>query len=230
MIEIRKPACAGFLRYKPMKYDSVIFDLDGTLWDSRESIAQSWSATLRAHVGSAAGVSLDDVTSIMGLTQGAIADKLFSQYGEKRHELCRLCMDGEIDYIKRHGALVYDGAEDMLRALSAHIKLFAVSNCQREYIDAFFVLTGFEKYFADYLTEGHTHLKKAENIALIAARHGLKRPVYVGDTALDEQSARQAGAAFIHAAYGFGTADSPDGRIAAPRELIGLLCEQGENI
>lgn len=230
MIEIRKPACAGFLRYMPMKYDSVIFDLDGTLWDARESIAKSWSETLRAHVGGAAGVTMEEITSIMGLTQSAIVDKLFLQYGQARNELCCLCMDGEIDYIKTHGALVYDGAEDMLRSLSERVRLFAVSNCQREYIDAFFALTGFEKYFADYLTEGHTRLKKAENIALIVSRHGLKHPVYVGDTALDELSARQAQCAFIHAAYGFGTADSPDGRISTPRELIGLLCDSEESI
>ena len=35
-------------------------------------------------------------------------------------------------------------------------------------------------------------------------KHGLKNPVYVGDTALDAKSAAQAGVPFIHANYGFG--------------------------
>ena len=47
--------------------------------------------------------------------------------------------------------------------------------------------------------------------------------MYVGDTRMDEQSAREAGCPFIHAAYGFGESEAPDAVISAPAELVGLI-------
>ena len=48
---------------------------------------------------------------------------------------------------------------------------------------------------------------------------GLREAVYVGDTAGDEAAARFAGIPFIHTAYGFGKAVSPDAIIHEIREL-----------
>lgn len=206
-----------------MKYDAVIFDLDGTLWDSREGIAASWGETLRTRYGADKVPSFDDITGIMGLTVNDIADRLLADYGDARYDVCRVCIDGENDYLRRHGAVIYDGVGDMLSALAATRRLFAVSNCQAGYIEAFFDQTGFGRFFADYETEGRTGLKKVDNIRLVMQRNGLHRGVYVGDTALDEHSAVAAGCDFIHAAYGFGTAEAPVGRIGAPMELPALL-------
>ena len=64
-----------------------------------------------------------------------------------------------------------------------------------------------------------------EGNALIAKRHGLRSPVYVGDTVMDERSAREAGCTFIHAAYGFGGSESPDAVIAAPAALAAVIGE-----
>ena len=64
-----------------MKYDAVIFDLDGTLWDSREGIAASWGETLRTRYGADKVPTLDDITGIMGLTVNDIADRLLADYG-----------------------------------------------------------------------------------------------------------------------------------------------------
>lgn len=205
-----------------MKFDAIIFDLDGTLWDSREGIAASWNETVAA-AGGGAHFTLEDISSIMGLTERAIAERLFAPFGEAGYELCRRCMHEEVDYLRAHGARVYDGVETMLAELSARTPLFLVSNCQADYAEVFFELTGFAPYFKDCLTEGHTGLKKAENIRRLTALNGLENAVYVGDTALDEHSARQAGCAFIHAEYGFGAAKAPDGCIAAPGELAACI-------
>ena len=86
-------------------------------------------------------------------------------------------------------------------------------------------------HFCDFACEGSTGLKKAGNIRLIASRNGLKAPVYIGDTVMDEHSAREAGCPFVHAAYGFGTAESPDAVIASPAALPGVIAalEGGES-
>ncbi len=64
---------------------------------------------------------------------------------------------------------------------------------------------------------GRTGKSKGENIKLLMDRNGLcagasdcnGAAVYVGDTLGDETAANFAGIPFIHAAYGFGTANSP---------------------
>ena len=205
-----------------MKYDGIIFDLDGTLWDSRECIAESWNLTV-AKYGVKGDYTLDAISSIMGLTFDDIADRLFSVFGEKRIEMCRICLADEIEFLETHNAVVYDGVAEILARLSGMLPLFIVSNCQCGYIESFLRQSGCAAYITDFACEGSTGLKKAENISSIMQRYGLNRPVYVGDTAMDESSARKAGCAFIHAAYGFGSAVNPDAVINSPPELEKLL-------
>ena len=57
----------------------------------------------------------------------------------------------------------------------------------------------------------------------MARRNGLQAPIYVGDTAGDQQAARQAGVPFVFAQYGFGQAHQPDHTIGSMADLPGLL-------
>ena len=202
-----------------MNIDGIIFDLDGTLWDSCRVVSESWGETLRQKYGITDGPAPARVKSIMGMTADEIADTLFSGYGPQFREICLACIHGENDYIADHGGDVYPGVSEMLETLAERYPLFIVSNCLDGYIECFLKSSGLSAFFRDWACEGSTGLKKAGNIALIAARHGLKNPVYIGDTVMDERSAREAGSPFIHAAYGFGIAESPDAVAASPAEL-----------
>ena len=203
--------------------DGIIFDLDGTLWDSCRVVAQSWGETLRRRYGIEKGPDAQAVRGIMGMTAAEITAALFSPYGERAEEIALACVHGENDYIAVHGGDVYPGVGEMLETLSKRLPLFIVSNCLDGYIECFLKSSGLAPRFRDWLCEGATGLKKAGNIALIARRCGLERPVYVGDTRMDEQSAREAGCPFIHAAYGFGESEAPDAVISAPAELVELI-------
>ena len=202
-----------------MNIDGIIFDLDGTLWDSCRVVSESWGETLWQKYGITDGPAPLQVKSIMGMTADEIADTLFSGYGPLFREICFACIHGENDYIADHGGDVYPGVPEMLETLAEKYPLFIVSNCLDGYIECFLKSSGLSALFRDWACEGSTGLKKAGNIALIAARHSLKKPVYIGDTVMDERSAREAGSPFIHAAYGFGTAESPDAVAASPAEL-----------
>ena len=79
-----------------------------------------------------------------------------------------------------------------------------VSNCQDWYLEAFMRISGLAVLFSGHECHGRGGRSKSENIALLARRHRLKRPVYVGDTAGDQQAAREAAVDFCFAAYGFG--------------------------
>lgn len=206
-----------------MGIDGIIFDLDGTLWDSCRVVAESWAKTLRENYGADDVPCTEDAKSIMGMTATGIADKLFSHYGERAMEVCLKCMADEIAYISEHSGDVFPGVEDMLRGLSEQYPLFIVSNCQDGYIQCFFKATGFDRYIKDMECEGSSGLSKADNIRLIMERGGLQRAVYVGDTEGDEKSARAAGCSFIHAAYGFGKAKAPDAVAQSPAEIEALI-------
>ena len=203
--------------------DGIIFDLDGTLWDSCRVVSESWGETLKRVCGAERGPGPEDVKRIMGMTAEEIAAALFSQYGARAEEICRLCIHGENAYIARHGGDLYPGVPELLEALAPRFPLFIVSNCLDGYIECFLKSSGLGARFRDWACEGSTGLRKAGNISLIARRNGLENPVYIGDTVMDERSAREAGVPFIHAAYGFGGAESPDAVIAAPAELVDII-------
>jgi haloacid dehalogenase superfamily, subfamily IA, variant 1 with third motif having Dx(3-4)D or Dx(3-4)E len=203
--------------------DGIIFDLDGTLWDACRVVSESWGITLRSLYGAESGPDPQQVKGIMGMTAEEIARTLFSAFGDRAGEVCRQCIHGENEYIAKHRGDLYPGVREMIADLSAHLPLFIVSNCLEGYIECFLEGNGLSPCFRDHLCEGDTGLLKAGNIALIAERNGLKAPVYVGDTAGDEESAREAGIPFIYAAYGFGSAVSPDAVILSPAELPGVI-------
>ena len=137
-----------------MKIDSIIFDLDGTLWDSCRVVSESWGDTLRRVYGIAEGPDPRKIRGIMGMTAAGITETLFSRYGARAEEMCLCCIREENDYIARHGGDVYPGVRETLAALRERLPLFIVSNCQDGYIECFLKSTGFTSFFADHAIIG----------------------------------------------------------------------------
>lgn len=207
-----------------MRFDGIIFDLDGTLWDASSNIAASWRTTLLKRFHQTENIpSVAEVKSIMGLGAEQIAARLFQDLGADPKEIFQTCAEEECPYLSVHGGDIYPGVEQMLAALSARYPLFIASNCQKGYIESFFQFSGFEKFFQDHICEGDTGLSKAENIRILADRNGISAPVYVGDTAADEASAEKANCPFIHVTYGFGTAGHPMASVDSPTGLMRAL-------
>ncbi len=210
--------------------DSIIFDLDGTLWDSSENVAASWNGTLAGFDDFGEQKPLltaEDLKSGMGLTMTELAKKYFPMLDEKRQlEVLGECMREENKYIAVHGGKLFCREEETLAALSRRYRLFIVSNCQCGYIEAFLAYTGFSRYFEGHMCWGDTHKPKSHTIAALVARYGCKDSVYVGDTQGDCDSAFDAGVKFIHAAYGFGDISTPE-RVTAYaysfEELDGIM-------
>lgn len=200
----------------------IIFDLDGTLWDSSEQVAVAWSETLASRPETDRLVSRADLQGYMGKTLEAIADLMLPELEPKlRYEIIRECCDNEEIYLRKHGGALYPDLENELKRLEEKYLLFIVSNCQSGYIETFLDWTGFEKYFADFECPGGTGLGKGENIKIIMERNGLDSAVYVGDTQGDSDSADFAGIPFIHAAYGFGKINKEVPSVHSVSEIFG---------
>ncbi|MDE6108213.1 MAG: HAD family hydrolase [Oscillospiraceae bacterium] len=186
-------------------FDGILFDLDGTLWDACPQLTVSWNQALELHHVPREPLAVQEVRDCMGLLLHDIAEKLLPMLPRKEQDaVIHDCVRLELDYLAKHGGSLFPREVETLTALAAQCPLFVVSNCEDGYIEAFYQGTGLGQYFTDYESAGRTGLPKSENIKLVAERNGLRNPVYVGDTALDCSSAREAGVPFLHAAYGFG--------------------------
>ena len=207
-----------------MKPDSLIFDLDGTLWDSTEGILATWALILKDRPEIHKVVTREDMESNFGRPIYEIGARLFPDQSE---EVVRSLMDEcnrrENDYLAEHGALLYPHLEETLKTLSEHIPLFIVSNCQIGYIESFFKSHHTDVYFKDHESMGATGLSKGENIRLVMERNGLKHPAYMGDTQGDADAAAFAGIPFIYARYGFGQVDHFDLAVDHFEELLQLI-------
>ncbi len=183
----------------------LIFDMDGTLWDSSENVAASWTEKIRELDCGLPYITRKDIMNVMGLTMDRIADILFSSIpAEKRMEVLDLCCENENLYLAKHGGVLYPDLEKTFIRLKKDYHLYIVSNCQSGYIETFLEHYGFGKYFDDIECYGNNLMEKGENIALVVKRNNLDKAWYVGDIQGDHDSAVKAGIGFIHAAYGFG--------------------------
>lgn len=190
--------------------DGIIFDMDGTIWDATDEIAHSWNKVL-SDKGVDKVITKKEMESWMGKLLDDIIDGLLPMVDEADRDSLKLDMcNEEHEYLSRNGGKLYDGLEETLKYLSQKYELFIVSNCHHGYIQSFFEAHGLEKYFTDYECAGSTGLNKNENILLLAHRNGLSKYVYIGDTHTDMLAAKDAGADFVYASYGFGDVDESD--------------------
>ena len=200
---------------------AVLFDLDGTLWDSSEVVVRAWREVLR---GQGRDVTPEQLRGVMGLQLPDIGKKLFPEMDPDRvlhtmQECCRL----ENELIRQVGGRLFPGVEAMLHTLSARMPLAVVSNCQEGYIEAFLAYHKLGGYIRDFQWAGMHGRTKGANIRSVVARCGMRNPCYVGDTAMDAAASAEADIPFIHAAYGFGKVEACAASLARPADLPGLL-------
>lgn len=207
-----------------MDIDSIIFDLDGTLWNTIEGVCDVWNMILGKHPNIKRVISPSDMEKCMGYTIDVIGKKLFPDLDQSSQiNLMKECCDAEQIYLGEHGGILYPKLEETLIALSEKYKLFIVSNCQDGYIQCFFKAHKLDKYFMDFECSGKTGLPKGENNKIIIQRNELKNPIYVGDTNGDAESAIVAGIPFVYANYGFGNVEKYDYVIESFEDLLAIV-------
>ena len=198
----------------------IIFDMDGTLWDSAEGVAKSWTEVVNEEYDRARVITTRDIHNVMGRTMDKIAEVIFPNLGEEaRLELMGHCCKYENEYLREHGGILFPQLEETLKILKEKYHLYIVSNCQSGYIEAFLEHYGFGKYFDDIECYGNNLLSKGKNIRLVVERNQLTDAIYVGDIQGDYDATMEAGLIFIHAAYGFGTIAQETAKINSFSEL-----------
>lgn len=203
-----------------MKYDSIIFDLDGTLWDGSETMVKAFNDALH-QVGINVTITAQTVRDFSGMKMDDIFAKHFGFVPkEELQAFEEVYSQKEKEYIAQSGGKLYPHVKETLDKLKENYRLFIVSNCMKGYIESFLNFYNLGSFFQDFECFGNQGFPKAKNIRLIVERNHLQHPVYVGDTIWDKESADKAGVDFVHAAYGFGKIENPKLKIQKFEDLL----------
>lgn len=195
-----------------MKLEAIIFDIDGTLWNTTDYVAESWNQA-GADFGAfrERPISGADLRREFGKPMDIIVKNLFpEEEAEIQEKIWKKCKEYEENILKNLSQnLLYPNVKETLQMLSQTYQIFIVSNCQDGYIPLFLEKNGLQEYVTDYESFGATLRSKGENIRLVMERNGIKEAIYVGDTKGDYEATKEAEIPFIFARYGFGEVENP---------------------
>ena len=205
-----------------MNYESLIFDIDGTLWDSRQLVAEGYNIQLEKEGLQHLAVTAEDLRPLFGKVMTEIADAILASIDpSERYDLMERCMKTENDYLFANECKIgYPKVKETLEALSKKYRLFIVSNSQCGYPELCIDKLGLSDYIEGHMCFGDTGTSKGQTILTLIRKHNIGSCIYIGDTQGDLEACREAGIPFIFCAYGLGKAESYDAKIDSIEELL----------
>jgi phosphoglycolate phosphatase len=181
----------------------IIFDLDGTLWETVETTYEA-ANTITKKYKQLLPISRQTVKNGMGLSSKENA-KNYMPYLKQDESMKYLKEISQLNFrlIQEKGANIYEGVIDTIKELSKTKKLGIITNSHDEYVQNFLNITKLEHYFTDYMGAASYNITKGEAIKKMVEKHKDKKNYYVGDIKKDKEASEYANVEFIHAKYGF---------------------------
>ncbi len=190
---------------------AVLFDLDGTLIDSRQDLAEAVNAALRA-VGLPAR-SLAEVTSFIGEGSRRLVEQAIAPHPEVFDAAFAAWERAYRAGLLRHTRF-YPGLQPLAERVSAKLggRVAVHTNKPGDLARTILEGLGATTLFARVLGGGDGLARKPapEGALLLLKELGVAPAdaVYVGDSAVDFDTAAAAGLAFLGCAWGYGEAEA----------------------
>lgn len=213
------------------KYDTIIFDLDGTLLNTLEDLTDSVNYALALY--GFPGRKMEEIRSFVGngvanLMRLSLHDGLDNPHYEKCLEDFRSHYSQNL----QNKTAAYEGIMELLNRLTIEgYKLAVVSNKFDKAVKGLC-----QYYFGEYIkvaigeSEGVSRKPAPDTVlkALEELDSAAGKAVFVGDSEVDAQTARNSGVIFVGVTWGFRDREvlEQEGAeyiIGRPRELLGII-------
>lgn len=197
-----------------LRYQTILFDMDGTLTDSFEGITKSVAYALRRF-----GMDAPDYTQLGGFVGPPLQEHFRETYHFSDEELQRV-VGFYREYFMKKGILqnrVYDGLPPLLKKLRENGAALAVASTKPQVsVDSVLKMFGLTEVFDTALGSmlDGSRTDKAELIEDVLQMLRVpdrKDVLMVGDRKYDAAGAKTAGVDFCGALYGYGGREELDG-------------------
>jgi len=210
-----------------MQYDTLIFDLDGTLVDPVVGIVRCMNYALTSmdypprsekeitpYIGPPLQLAL---RGLSGTNDAQCVEQLIIAYRERY---------GEFGYLEN---TVYDGIHTMLGALKSHnLRLGVCTSKYEKY--AIKILKEFNLFeYFDFVSGSDYHVAKSEQLAELLSKNTItSNAVMIGDRNVDLTAAQANGLRGVGLVWGYGSraeleAENPDFIANSPQEMTDYL-------
>jgi len=197
-------------------FDFVVFDLDGTLVDSLQDLCDSANVLVAEHGG--APLRPDQVARMVGEGARVLVDRVVAASG--------IAVDPEIAlarYLQIYdGRLLdrtkpYPGIPEFVVDASQRVPMAVLTNKPGAAAVPVLEGLGLARYFREIVGGDGPYPKKPDPEGLLRLIAGAgaspERTLYIGDSAVDLQTSRNAATRFCYARYGFGRIQFPEHEI-----------------
>lgn len=205
---------------------TLLFDVDGTLVDTEQTIIKSWQKTLKDTLN--IEPKAEELFYVLGIP-GTKAVQKYSNGPQQSKQLLQLWEQN--DHQMFHYSKLFTGIEEMLQQLTAKkIQLGVVTSRTNQEMQIVLDKFDLEKYFSTFITASKTKLHKPNPEPILKAIETLKidpaDTLYIGDSIYDFQCARNAQVEFALASWG--AKDNPefskvDYLLKQPTDLVKLM-------
>ena len=194
----------------------VAFDLDGTLVDSRQDLADSANQLVVERGGTP--ISLDAVTAMVGEGAALLVRRALMAAGLRADDPGALprfldIYDGRL----LETTTLYPGMIDAVRTARAGARVVVLTNKPLHHSERLLAGLGVRHLFDEVVGGDNPHGRKPAPGALLAlmstAGASGAETLMVGDSLVDLETARAAGARCCLVTFGFGYARVPQGRL-----------------
>lgn len=202
----------------------VVFDVDGTLFDTKREIIKALNYVLKSY--RKGEIASDEEDKYIG---PPIKKSMMEYQGFKENEAIEATALYRQVYVDEfvQKSVAYDGIESVLKHFLAYGIVIGIATMKTlPQVDKLLTSSGFDKYFniVEAAREDGT-LSKSQMLVEIKKKYSdLERFIMVGDTIGDYNAAIDAGYEFISADYGYGNIQEINCKhVKCAEELINVL-------